>query len=83
MIINPYARRAIGECFYIAIPLDCGEEAMQRAFHQSLTVEAATEMLLDGEINHLDFCDLVEESIGNMDAYLEEIDQNLEQLNLC
>lgn len=79
MIINPYARRVIGRCFYIAIPVDA-EEAMQVALYQSLVVEAATELLLDGQIDALDFCDIVEESIDDMDGYLDEITDNLEDL---
>ncbi|NEN91399.1 MAG: hypothetical protein F6K48_21825 [Okeania sp. SIO3H1] len=49
-------------------------------FAAHFVVEKAAQQFLNGEINALDFCDLVEEVIDDMDGYLEEVNSNLERM---
>lgn len=77
-IINPFAYRQLAECFILEIPCDLGDDVFADMSLRSRVVEKATCDLLNGTIDPLDFCDLVEGVIPtNMDAYLDEVSDNL------
>ncbi|NEN90636.1 MAG: hypothetical protein F6K48_17660 [Okeania sp. SIO3H1] len=78
-ILDPFARQEVGSCFYLQIP-QWDEDLNKQMFAAHFVVEKATQQFLNGEVNALDFCDLVEEVIDDMDGYLEEVNSNLERM---
>ncbi|MGB3513094.1 MAG: hypothetical protein WBA93_28545 [Microcoleaceae cyanobacterium] len=78
-IIDPFTRQEVGSCFYLQIPVH-DQDLMNQMFDAHLVVEKATKKFLTGEINALDFCDLVETVIDDMDGYLEEVNDNIDGL---
>lgn len=77
-ILNPFGYKLFGN-FSLVIPLDQGEEVFEDFALRSRVVDQATCDLLNGNIDPYDFCDLIEGVMGkDMDAYLTEVTENLE-----
>ncbi|NJK27282.1 MAG: hypothetical protein HC925_00010 [Coleofasciculaceae cyanobacterium SM2_3_26] len=76
MILDPLLRRQAARNFYVVCNGDC-DEAIAAAVRDAMEVERAVDLLLDGQIDDEDFCDLVELRVP-IDRYLTEVEANID-----
>ena len=74
-----FDRRQLGGAFYLAIPLNDCDEAIHQALQDAKRVEQAVNDLLDGEINLWEYTEAIEPYVSDIDQYLDEVSQNLEE----
>ncbi|MBG1268247.1 hypothetical protein [Nostoc sp. WHI] len=78
-IIDPRAYRELGSCFYLVVPT-CKDDAEFAALMADADkICNATKQMLDGSINIEELLEAVEAFIPDMDDYLEEIEENMEE----
>lgn len=79
LINNAFDRYQLGGAFYLLIPLGNCDEAINQALQDAKRVEQAVNDLLDGEINLWEYAEAIEPHVTDIDRYLDEINQNLEE----
>lgn len=76
-VIDPNQRRQLGSCFYLPISLQQAEDDIREAVANSIAIERATKLMLDGSMSFEDLLEAIEEYIPDMDDYVEEVEENL------
>jgi len=69
--------RDIGGCFHLYIPLD-PETEVRQAIHNSMVVEKAVKLMLNGQASPDEILDLIEPVVDSVDDYIQEVEENLE-----
>jgi hypothetical protein len=77
-----YFRRAVRGCFQPIIDFENPELEIKKAVAESMVFDTALKLWSENQINSDDFLDIVEDFIPNMDSYLDEVAENLDDVGL-
>lgn len=78
--MHPLRQRAITDCFQIVVDLDKADEEIQACIRHQKRVEQAVDAMVTGQASALEMLEMLDPFINNMDSYIEEIKENLEDL---
>lgn len=78
MLETVYERRLIGGCFYPLIKLDCTWDSVWEQLEIANRTEKAVVAMMDGQFTPEEMLEQLEDCY-DMDAYLDEIEENLEE----
>lgn len=70
----------LSDCFTLWIPTGLTAEEFDREFARQQQVWKATQQLLSGQISLYDAFDIIESQGVNMDDYVDEVEENVEEL---
>lgn len=73
-------QRQLADCFYLAIPLCDDETQMRHLLDDCAQVERSVARMLKGDISPEELLEAVEGFVPSIDKYIEEVEENLEQL---
>jgi len=74
--------RAIGDCFHLFIPAD-PETEMRKAIRDAMCVENAVKLMLSGGVSPEELLEMVEPVVVDIDQYIEEVEESLEEIGLA
>ncbi len=72
---------AVGDCFYLHILVD-PEREMRKAVKDSLLMENAVKRMMTGEVSPEELLEMVEPIVGDVDNFVEEVEENLGDIGL-
>ncbi len=75
-------RRWLAECFDSIIDLDDHEEEINAAIVHQAKIARATNAMLNGSLSLKDMLESIEDCVPNMDEYMDEVAENLEDCQL-
>jgi hypothetical protein len=78
-LIDPYALRGFAACFTLVIPLDDFDACIEEAVRNNHRMEQQINATLTGNFSFWDYMESIEPYVVDMDDYLNEVEQNLEQ----
>lgn len=78
-IIDPKVYKEFGSCFYLLVPT-CNDDAEFKALMADAdAVCKAVKRMLNGSINIEELIESIEPFVPDIDSYLEEIEENMEE----
>ncbi len=78
-IIDPKVYREFGSCFYLVIPVCDDDSEFEALMADADKVCTATKQMLNGSINIEELIESIEAFIPDMDEYLQEVEENMEE----
>lgn len=75
-----HSQTIFGSCFYLVLDVTKDDAELLYDLQNAKRVQQATQALIDGTTSADDFLDLVENHVGGIDNYLDEITLNVEAL---
>lgn len=73
-------QRALSSCFYLAVPLAEDTNSLRELIGICMEVEQAVDKMMKGEITPDEFLQATEDFYPDVDQYIEEVEDNLEEL---
>jgi hypothetical protein len=78
--VNIQQARLFRESFSLVIPLNCEDEEIDFLFVQADKIHKSISSMLKGEISPEDYLEAIESLVPDIDDYIDEVEDNIEDL---